>query len=446
MPQRRVSDLLIGGVACAITLSAPAAREQTPGVGPQPVLPKPTLENPAVNFPTAVGWPPKGAGPVVPQGFTIARYAAELDHPRWLYVLPNGDVLVAESSTHSKPPKNDQERQKDALMRRARSITASANRITLLRDADGNGIVENKSVFLQRLNQPFGMALVKGTLFVANTDAVVAFPYKDGQLRIDVAGKKIVDLPAGGYNNHWTRNLIVHPDGSKLYISVGSASNVGEYGMAEEHHRANVLECNLDGSQLQVFASGLRNPNGMDWEPSTGSLWTVVNERDMLGDDLVPDYLTRVEKGAFYGWPFSYFGQHVDPRVKPQKPDLVARARVPEYALGAHTASLGLAFYRGTAFPERYRGGAFIGQHGSWNRATFSGYKVVYVPFREGRPAGDAEDFITGFLSKDKPGVAYGRPVGVTVDKTGALLVADDAGNMVWRVSANRGSGGSSVR
>jgi glucose/arabinose dehydrogenase len=422
--------------------SQPQPQKQMPGWGRNLTLPEPTPEKSAVNFVNVVGWP-EGRTPTVPKEFTIARYGPVLSSPRWLYELPNGDVLVAEASTQPKPAKTPEDRKKDELMRKAGNVAPSANRITLLRDPDGDGRVDSRSTFLANLSQPFGMVLVNNTLFVANTDGVIAFPYQDGQTRIEGAGKKIVTLPAGGYNNHWTRNIITNNSGTKLYITVGSASNVGEHGLAEEEKRAAILECNLDGSGLRVFASGLRNPNGMDWEPSTDALWTVVNERDGLGDDLVPDYLARVEDGGFYGWPFSYFGQHVDPRVKPPRPELVARARVPDYGLGSHTASLGLAFSRSTAFPERYRTGAFIGQHGSWNRSAFSGFKVIYVAFKDGQPTGPPEDFVTGFLSETRKGDAYGRPVGVIFDKHGALLVADDVGNSVWRVAPRRPRQGS---
>ena len=308
----------------------------------------------------------------------------------------------------------------------------------LLRDADRDGVAETRSVFLDNLNQPFGMTLVGDTLFVANTDGVMRFPYKEGDRRIEAPGDLILSLPAGGYNNHWTRNVVAKPDGRKLYVSVGSASNVGEYGMDEEVRRANILEINLDGSGEKVFAAGLRNPNGMAWQPATGALWTAVNERDGLGDDLVPDYITSVREDGFYGWPYSYFGKNEDPRLKGKRPELVARAIVPDYAVGSHTASLGLVFYSGRAFPERYRGGAFVGQRGSWNRSRFAGYKVLFVPFRDGEPAGPPEDFLTGFMANPQTGEAHGRPVGLGVLEDGSLLVTDDAGNMVWRVQAAR--------
>ena len=437
----RVQLVLSTLVLSLATLAAQAPVRQMPGVGPAPTLPEPKPDQNAKNFVTVTGWP-KDASPTVPDGFTVTRFADGLQHPRWLYRLPNGDILIAEAATKPKPPKKPEDGEKNALMKKSRAMTESADRITLLRDANADGTVEQKSIFLQNLNQPFGMVLVNGTLYVANTDGVMAFPYQDGAVSIQAAGKKIVTLPAGGYNNHWTRNIIANKDGSKLYISVGSASNIGEHGMKEEEQRAAILECNLDGSGLRVFASGLRNPNGMAWHPDTGALWTVVNERDGLGDDLPPDYLTRVDDGGFYGWPYSYWGKHVDTRVTPPRPDLVAKARVPDYALGSHTAALGLTFYADGPFPSRYHGGGFIGQHGSWNRTRLSGYKVAFIAFRDGKPSGELEDFMTGFVAGDQQSTAYGRPVGVIVDKGGALLVADDAGNVVWRVSSgNKGTG-----
>lgn len=389
------------------------------------------------NYSTAGQWP-AGTMPAAPAGFTVQRFAEGLVSPRWIYVLPNGDILVAEGSTKAKPPKDEKEKQKQELLRQAGNIAVSADRITLLRDANKDGVVETRTVFREALNQPFGMLLLKDQFYVANTDGILQFTYKSGQTRLEGAGKKILDLPAGGYNNHWTRNLIANAAGTKIYVTVGSASNVAEHGIAEENRRANILEINPDGSGERIYAAGLRNPNGMDWEPNTGVLWTVVNERDNLGDDLVPDYLTGVRENGFYGWPYSYFGKHPDPSVKEQRPDLVNKAIMPDFALGPHTASLGLTFYKAGAFPQRYRGGAFIGQHGSWNRTEFSGYKVVFVPFRNGRPATPVEDFLTGFLADSKTGRTYGRPVGVAVDSSGALLVADDTGNAVWRVSPGK--------
>jgi glucose/arabinose dehydrogenase len=364
-------------------------------------------------------------------------FADGLDHPRWLYVLPNGDVLVAESAA----PGTDETGgirgwfMKQA-MKRAGSAVPSANRISLLRDADGDGVAERKEAFLEGLHSPFGMALIGDALYVANCDAIMRYPYTRGQTRITAAGVKFADLPGLPLNHHWTKNIIASRDGRKLYATVGSNSNVAEQGMEIEAGRAAIWEFDLASGRGRLFATGLRNPNGMDWEPRTGALWTVVNERDEIGNDLVPDYLTSVRDGGFYGWPYSYFGAHLDPRVTPQRPDLVATAIVPDYALGSHTAPLGLAFYRGTALPERYRGGAFIGQHGSWNRSPRTGYKVVFVPFADGRPTGPHEDVLTGFLSH--AGDALGRPVGVVMDSRGAVLVADDVGNVVWRMSASR--------
>ena len=429
--------LSAAAVAVVVALPAASAIAQTPisempGIGPAPKLPEPDQSASAVNFSRVIGWP-EGRGPVAPEGFQVEAFGAGLDSPRWLHVLPNGDVLVAEARTL---PKSDRPAEIQEGLAAAGSVGVSPNRLTLLRDGDGDGTAEVRETFVEYLNQPFGMALVGDELYVANTDGVVRFPYREGQTRIDAPGELILPLPAGGYNNHWTRNIIASPDGQKLYVSVGSASNVGEYGMDEEIRRANILEINPDGSGEKVFASGLRNPNGMDWAPETSALWTAVNERDGLGDDLVPDYITSVRDSGFYGWPYSYYGQNEDPRRAGERPDLVARAIVPDYALGSHTASLGLLFYDGGSFPERYRGGAFVGQRGSWNRSDFSGYKVVFVPFDGGQPSGAPEDFLTGFIADPERGEAYGRPVGLALLPDGSLLVADDAGNTVWRVEA----------
>ena len=422
---------IVAAVPAAIAFAQPTI-SRMPGVGPASTLPEPHHSPSAVNFSRVIGWP-EGRTPVAPEGFEVNAFATGLDSPRWLYVLPNGDVLVAEARTL---PRSDLPAEMLQGLAAAGSVGVSPNRVTLLRDGDGDGSAETRETFLENLNQPFGMALVGDELYVANTDGVVRFPYDEGQTRIDALGQLILTLPAGGYNNHWTRNIIASPDGQKLYISVGSASNVGEYGMDEEVRRANILEINPDGSGEKVFANGLRNPNGMDWQPETGALWTAVNERDGLGNDLVPDYITSVRDSGFYGWPYSYYGQNEDPRRAGERPDLVARAIVPDYALGSHTASLGLVFYDGDSFPERYRGGAFIGQRGSWNRSEFSGYRVVFVPFDGGRPNGEAEDFLTGFMADPEKGEAYGRPVGLALMPDGSLLVADDAGNTVWRVQA----------
>ncbi len=406
------------------------------GTGPQPTLDAPrTSLIPTVNIAPAAGWP-AGAIPLAASGTRVAAFASGLDHPRWLYVLPNGDVLVAETNA---PPKPD-----DAtgikgwvmglVMRRAGAAVPSANRITLLRDTDGDGVADLRTVLLEGLNSPFGMALVGDALFVANTDAVLRFPYVTGDTHISAPGVKLTELPAGTINHHWTKNLIARANGKTLYVTVGSNSNVGERGMAAEAGRAAIWEVDIASGAHRVFAAGLRNPNGLAWEPSSGALWTVVNERDELGSDLVPDYLSSVRDGAFYGWPYSYFGQHVDARVQPQQPELVARALAPDYALGPHTASLGLAYSASTSLPASFANGMFIGQHGSWNRRPHSGYKVIFVPFAGGQPAGQPVDVLTGFLSDQ--GTAYGRPVGVAMDRQGALLVADDVGNVIWRVSA----------
>jgi len=372
---------------------------------------------------------------VAAAGLGVNAYMAGLDHPRWLYVLPNGDVLVAESNGPPRPDDGGGIKGwvTKLIMSRAGAAVPSANRITLLRDTDGDGIADTRTVFLSGLNSPFGMALVGNDLYVANTDSIMRFPYKAGDSVITAPGAKVIDLPAGTINHHWTKNIIASHDGSRLYVTVGSNSNVGENGMEHEVNRAAILEVDPATGHFRVFASGLRNPNGMDWEPRSGALWTVVNERDELGSDLVPDFMTAVQDGAFYGWPYSYFGHHVDARVKPERPDLVARAVAPDYALGTHTASLGLVFYRGDLLPQHYVGGVFIGQHGSWNRKPRSGYKVIFVSFANGYPVGTPEDVLTGFV--DEEGNALGRPVGVAVDRAGALLVADDVGNAIWRVA-----------
>lgn len=406
------------------------------GIGPEPALPPPQLSPiPTIHVAPATGWP-ADAQPTPAEGLSVTAFAEGLDHPRWLYVLPNGDVLVAETSEPPKPEDYTGIRGWAAkqVLSRAGARVPSANRITLLRDTDGDGKADQRSVLLEGLHSPFGMALVGETLYVANTDAVVAFPYSPGQTRITAPGRKLVDLPAGPINHHWTKSLIASPDGSKLYVGVGSNSNVGERGMAAEEGRAAVWEIDRSTGRHRIFADGLRNPVGLAWEPETSALWVAVNERDELGSDLVPDYMTALREGGFYGWPYSYFGQHPDPRVKPQRPDLVGRAIVPDYALGPHTASLGLAHAQGNSLPPRFAQGMFVGQHGSWNRRPHSGYKVIFVPFENGRPAGTPLDVLTGFLSKD--GKAQGRPVGVAIDAQGALLVADDVGNVVWRVTA----------
>ena len=406
-------------------------------IGPQPELkaPNKTLI-PTVNIAKATGWP-AGVMPTAAAGLAVNAFATALDHPRWVYVLPNGDVLVAESNAPAKPDAGGIRNWiQSKVMARAGAGVPSANRITLLRDADGDGVAELKTVFLKNLHSPFGMALVGDTLYVANADAIVRFNYKEGATEITEAAQPVAPLPAG-LNHHWTKNIIASQDGKKLYATVGSNSNVAENGMEAEKNRAAILEVDLASGATRVFASGLRNPNGMAWNPQTGALWTVVNERDEIGSDLVPDYLTSVKEGGFYGWPYSYYGKNIDARVKPQRPDLVDKAIVPDYALGAHVAALGLTFYEGTLLPAQYRNGAIIGNHGSWNRKPRSGYNVVFIPFRDGMPNGKPVDILSDFVNKD--GEAQGRPVGVAVDKKGAVLVADDVGNVIWRVVPEAG-------
>jgi glucose/arabinose dehydrogenase len=405
------------------------------GVGPNPQLPPPEKSLvPTVQVASAVGWP-QGVRPTAPAGFLVTALAAGLDHPRWVYVLPNGDVLVAETNAPPKPEdaKGVKGKVMKLVMKKAGAGVSSANRITLLRDADGDGVAETRTAFLQGLNSPFGIALVGNELFIANSDAIVKVPYQAGQTSITAKPVKVTDLPGGPINHHWTKTIIASPDGTKLYATVGSNSNVGENGIPAEEGRAAIWEVDRATGAKRLFATGLRNPNGMGWEPQTKTLWTVVNERDELGNDLVPDYLTSVKDGAFYGWPWSYWGQWVDERVKPQRPEMVAKAIKPDYGLGSHVAPLGLAFSDARTMPQNYASGAFVGEHGSWNRKPPSGYKVVFVPFEGGRPSSEPIDFLTGFLSPD--GKAYGRPVGVAMDGKGGLLVADDVGNMIWRVA-----------
>jgi glucose/arabinose dehydrogenase len=394
-----------------------------PGTGPidKLALPAPFATPSARNTSKVIGWP-KGKMPTPAPGFDVSLFAENLDNPRQAYVLPNGDILVVEATRE--------------WTGRADRPEKSANQITLFRDTNGDGKPDTRETFLTGLNMPHGMAVLGNWFYVGNTNGVVRYPYRAGQTKIDGKGEKILDLPVDG---HYTRNLLGDPSGKKLYVAVGSASNVDEEnGWEKDQRRAGILEINPDGSAMRIFANGLRNPVGMDWEPQTKMLWTVVNERDLLGDDLVPDYLTSVKEGAFYGWPFSYFGQNEDPRKKGQRPDLVAKAIKPDYALGSHTAALGLAFYQGKSFPERYRGGAFIGMHGSWNRSKMVGFKVAFVPFANGKPAGPIEDILTGFIADESKFEAYGRPVGVTVAPDGSLLVADDSGGKVWRVTAKK--------
>ncbi len=431
--QRLLAATVLAGAASAF------AQAPVPGTGPAPSLPAPQKPGliPTVNIAPAKGWP-EGVMPTAPAGFKVTALATGLQHPRWVYTLPNGDVLVAESNKPEPQPGSKNVHAEGVrgkamglVMKRAGAGVPSANRITLLRDADGDGVAEVKQVFLAGLTSPFGMALVGKELFIANADAIVKVPYETGQASVNATPVKLTDLPAGA-NHHWTKNILASADGSKLYATVGSNSNIGDNGMASEEGRAAIWEVDRASGEKRLFASGLRNPNGLGWEPQSKTLWTVVNERDELGNDLVPDYLTSVKDGAFYGWPWSYWGQNVDARVKPPNPEMVAKAIAPDYGLGAHVAPLGLAF-SDNRMPANYASGAFVGQHGSWNRKDLAGYNVVFVPFANGKPSGPPIPFLQGFLSKD--GKAYGRPVGVALDGKGALLVADDVGNTVWRVA-----------
>jgi glucose/arabinose dehydrogenase len=407
-------------------------------VGANPALPEPDKKLlPLVQIAPATGWPLQGT-PTPAAGVAVRAFAQGLAHPRWLYVLPNGDVLVAETNAPERPEEGKGIKAKvmQSVMAKAGAKVPSANRITLLRDADGDGVAEVKTAFIEGLNSPFGIALIGDQLYVANTDSIVKFTYTPGATKLEGAGTKLTDLPGGPRNHHWTKNIIASRDGSKLYATVGSNSNVAENGMTAEEGRAAIYEVDVSTGEKRLFATGLRNPNGMAWEPVTGALWTVANERDELGNDLVPDYLTSVRDGAFYGWPYSYYGAHVDGRVDPPRPDMVAKAVAPDYALGAHVAALGLAVAEKTALPAPFSNGMFVGLHGSWNRKPPAGYKVVFVPFAHGRPAGPPVDVLTGFVSDS--GEARGRPVGVTLDPHGALLVADDVGNVVWRATASQ--------
>jgi hypothetical protein len=423
----------------SLSVSAAAAENPLVGYGPNPELPparQPLV--PVLNPPDAIGWA-EGQKPVAAQGLEVNAFATGLNHPRWLYVLPNGDVLVAETNAPANRP-DDATGIKGFIfklfLKQAGAAVPSADRITLLRDADGDGNPELRTIFLDGLHSPFGMVLVGNTFYVANTDAVVSFPYEEGQTEITAEPTKITDLPAGTINHHWTKGLTASPDGSRLYVSVGSNSNLIENGLQAEKDRADILEVDPQTGTYRVFASGLRNPVGMAWEPESGSLWVVVNERDELGNDLVPDYMTSVQEGGFYGWPYSYWGQHVEPRVEPQKPDLVAKAIAPDYGLGSHTAPLGLTSSVGTSLPDRFSNGMFVGQHGSWNRILYNGYQVIFVPFTDGMPSGDPLVVLSGFIEND--GDAKGRPVGVALDASGALLVADDVGNTIWRVTGDQ--------
>lgn len=434
----RLSTLILPG---ALALGLGGCNDQggdpRAQIGPHPNLPEQTQYLlPPMHIAKVVGWK-QGETPTVAPGLKIQALATGLQHPRSLYVLPNGDVLVVESKSPGTQPVT---RPKDRVMAWVESWATSggdtgpSNRITLLHDINGEGVPKAQSVFLNHLNSPFGVALVGEDLYVANTDGIVRYPYKEGDTKVTAPGTTLTELPGGPIDHHWTKSLVASPDGSTLYAGVGSNSNITENGIEAERDRASVWQIDRATGRHRIFASGLRNPNGLSFEPQSGALWAVVNERDELGPDLVPDYMTSVKDGAFYGWPYSYYGQHVDPRVMPQRPDLVAKAIAPDYALSSHVAPLGLAFYTGTGLPQTYRGGAFVGEHGSWNRDPLNGYKVVFVPFSNGQPTGMAQDVVTGFLNSDNQ--ARGRPVGLAVDKAGALLIADDVGNTVWRVTA----------
>jgi glucose/arabinose dehydrogenase len=405
---------------------------QTPGMQ-EVTLPAPFETKSVQSYCKVIGWP-KGKTPVAPAGFSVSLFADSLKNPRNIYIAPNGDILVSEANTEMKGIKKLGAKIIGAAG--SQNLGKSANQITLLRDANGDGVPDMKTTFLDKLNQPYGMLIIGNWFYVANTDGLWQYSYKTGQTQIEGPGKMILSLPAGGYNNHWTRNLHANSNGNKIYISVGSGSNVAEHGMENEKRRADILEINPDGSGERIYASGLRNPAGIDLQPGTGVLYTVVNERDELGDELVPDYLTSVKEGGFYGWPWAYFGKHEDPRLEVKRPDMVKKTITPDFALGAHTASLGIAFYDGKKFPTKYNGGTFIGQHGSWNRSALSGYKVTFLPFVNNKPGTQMEDFLTGFIADNTKKEVYGRPVGVTVAKDGSLLVADDAGNKIWRVAA----------
>ena len=399
-------------------------------------LPPPYATGSAKNFSDVKGWK-NGEMPKAPDGFAVTKFADGLDHPRWIYIAGNGDVFVAQSNTVLKGIKKFGAKISRKI--KTQHIGESSNQIILLRDFDKNGVPQKRYIFLDGLNQPFGMLILKNHFYVGNTDALVQYNYHEGDTAIKTPGKQIVSLPAGKFNRHWTRNIITNHAGDKIYIGVGSGTNVAEEGLANEIRRASILEVNTDGSNEKVYASGLRNPVGMAWAPGTNTLWTAVNERDELGDELVPDYFTSVKEGGFYGWPFSYYGQHEDPRMsKVQNPDLVSRAIVPDIPIGSHTASLGLVFYEKKSFPAHYHGGAFITQHGSWNRSVISGYKVIFVPFKDGKPSGMPEDFLTGFVENLANSEVHGRPVGIAVTDDGSLLVSDDTSNTIWKVTARK--------
>lgn len=423
---------------CSLMIAAGGAWATDVGYGPNPQLPKPDPQSffPTVKVSKAIGWA-ADATPIAAEGFKVSLYAEGFDHPRWLYRLPNGDILVTEANAPPADPNASkfsiQTWVRRLIMGRVGAAVKSANRISLVRDADGDGVAETKTVFLENLFSPIGMALVGSDLYVGNANALMRFPYVEGATSITAPGVKVANLPGGPVYGHWTRNVIASADGTKIYVAVGSTGNIADNGIEQETNRANVLEVDPATGQVRVFASGLRNPTGLAWEPVTGALWTTVNERDMLGNDLVPDYMTSVKDGAFYGWPYSYFGQNVDDRVSPQRPDMVAKAISPDYALGAHTASLGIHFYGGDLLPASYKGGAFVAQHGSWNRDPQVGYRVIHVAFENGKPTGLPKEILTGFLNASSE--AQGRPVSVVEDRFGALLVSDDVGDVIWRVT-----------
>ena len=397
-------------------------------------LPEPNATPSAVKFAKTIGWS-EGRSPDAPEGFTVSKFADDLQNPRWLYILPNGDLLVAEASTEGF---SNMTPELEKIFKAAALVGKSANRITLFRDFDNDGRPDQRHTFLEDLHKPIGMLLLNNYFYVANTNAVLRWPYKPGSTNLEGMGEKIIDLPEGGYNNHWTRNIVASPDGSKIYITCGSQTNVDVEKLdAQEPRRATIMRCNPDGTDFEIFATGLRNPLGMDFESETGTLWTTVNERDELGDDLVPDYVTRVRQGDFYGWPYAYWGQNRDPRHPEAPNDIIQSSLVPDLSLGAHTASLGLHFNKNTNWPDNYQGGAFIGQHGSWNRSKFSGYKVIYVPFEAGMPSGEIQDFLTGFIANEESAEVYGRPVHAVVHPNGSMYVTDDAGNTIWRVAKN---------
>ncbi len=432
---RSVRALLLAPVVVLASCNAASKLPSSAGFGANPALPNPHKQLvPLVDIAPAKPWP-DGTAPIAAPGLQVKLFAKGLDHPRWLYTLPNGDVLVAETNAppHPDDAKGPVKWAHDLITKIAGADAKSANRITLLRDSDGDGVADQQTVFLSGLNSPFGMALIGHDLYIADSDAILKFPYAGGETAITAQPQKVIDLPAGTINHHWTKNIIASPDGTKLYVAIGSNSNAGENGMAAEEGRARVDELDLKTGTLRPYATGIRNPNGLSWQPQSGVLWVAVNERDEIGNDLVPDYMTGLKDGAFYGFPYSYYGNHVDDRVKPQDPAMVAKAIAPDYALGAHTASLGLVFDNADLLGPHYKNGAFIGQHGSWNRKPLSGYKVVFVPFADGKPSDGPEDVLTGFTDADNH--ARGRPVGVTLDAKGALLVADDVGNVIWRVT-----------